>query len=146
MAVATVALALDGVDGAVARRTGSSTPFGARFDMELDAFFILALSAMVWVATPLGPWVLWIGLIRYGFLLGGWVWPPLRGDLPESFRRKAVCVVQVAGLLIALAPVTPPSMDLASCALALALLAYSFAVDVLWLARNPSVGSTLGAR
>lgn len=146
VAVATVALALDGVDGAVARRTGTSTPFGARFDMELDAFLILALSAMVWVGTPLGPWVLWIGLIRYAFLLGGWLWRPLRGDLPESFRRKAVCVVQVAALLIALAPVTPPSLDLAACAVALALLVYSFAVDVLWLARNASVEPSVAAR
>ena len=138
VATSTLALALDGVDGIVARRTGTSTSFGARFDMELDAFFILALAGMVWVGTPLGAWVLWIGLIRYAFLLGSWVWPPLGADLPESFRRKAVCVVQVAALLVALAPVTPPAVDLASCAIALALLVYSFGVDILWLARNAS--------
>ena len=31
-----MALALDGVDGPVARRTGTASPFGARFDMETD--------------------------------------------------------------------------------------------------------------
>ena len=35
-----VALILDGVDGKVARATGTSTPLGARFDMEVDAFLI----------------------------------------------------------------------------------------------------------
>ena len=38
------ALALDGVDGQVARRTGTASELGARFDMEVDAFLILVLS------------------------------------------------------------------------------------------------------
>ena len=45
-----VALALDGVDGRVARRTETVTAVGARFDMEVDAFLILVLS--VYVAAP----------------------------------------------------------------------------------------------
>src|SRR4051794_37106531 len=43
--VTVVALVLDGVDGRVARRTGTVSAFGARFDMEVDAFLILVLSA-----------------------------------------------------------------------------------------------------
>ena len=42
-----VALALDAVDGQVARRTGTATPLGARFDGEVDAFLILLLSIVV---------------------------------------------------------------------------------------------------
>ena len=61
-----VALILDGVDGKVARRTGTSTALGARFDMEVDAFLILVLS--VYVSMSLGPWVLLIGAMRYGFV------------------------------------------------------------------------------
>src|SRR5690606_41330950 len=53
--LATVGLVLDGVDGRVARRTGTSSPRGARFDMEVDAFLILVLS--VHAALFLGPWV-----------------------------------------------------------------------------------------
>ena len=45
--VAAVALAMDGVDGQVARRTGTTTSLGARFDMEIDAFLILMLSIYV---------------------------------------------------------------------------------------------------
>ena len=42
-----VALLLDAVDGRVARRTGTASAFGARFDMEVDAFLILVLSVDV---------------------------------------------------------------------------------------------------
>ncbi|MCY3845539.1 MAG: CDP-alcohol phosphatidyltransferase family protein, partial [Acidobacteria bacterium] len=34
----------DGFDGWTARRTGTATPFGARFDMELDSVLMLALA------------------------------------------------------------------------------------------------------
>ena len=44
---ATVA-ALDGIDGWLARRTGMSSAFGARFDMETDTFCMLVLSLVVW--------------------------------------------------------------------------------------------------
>ena len=38
---------LDAVDGQVARRTGTVSALGARFDMEVDAFLILVLSVYV---------------------------------------------------------------------------------------------------
>jgi phosphatidylglycerophosphate synthase len=60
--LATVALVLDAVDGWIARRTGTVTELGARFDGEVDAFLILALS--VYVATLFGAWVLAIGVAR----------------------------------------------------------------------------------
>src|SRR5690349_6033137 len=41
--LSSIALALDAVDGQVARRTGTATPLGARFDSEADAFLILML-------------------------------------------------------------------------------------------------------
>lgn len=54
VALAAVALVLDGVDGAVARRTGTASTLGARFDMEVDALLVLVLS--VHVARDLGLW------------------------------------------------------------------------------------------
>ena len=57
--LACIALVLDGVDGQVARRTGTATPLGGRFDAEVDAFLILVLS--VQVARDYGGWVLAIG-------------------------------------------------------------------------------------
>ena len=57
--LSTVALVLDAVDGQVARRTGTATPLGARFDAEADAFLILLLS--IYVSQAYGGWVLVIG-------------------------------------------------------------------------------------
>jgi len=141
VAVSGVALALDGVDGAVARATQTATDFGARFDMELDAFLILALSGLVWTHTHLGPWVLTIGLIRYLFVAAAWRWPFLAAPLPPSLRRRAICVVQVTGLLVALAPAVPAALAWHAAFWALVLLVYSFVVDVAWLARK---GSSVG--
>ena len=47
MTLAAVALALDPADGWLARRTGTASALGARFDGEVDAFLILALSVYV---------------------------------------------------------------------------------------------------
>ncbi len=136
--VSTLAMTLDGVDGRIARRTGTGTSFGARFDMELDAFLLLALSFLAWLAGPMGPWVILIGALRYLFVAAGRIWPVLTGALPESFRRKTVCVIQGVGLLVALGPVVPPGPATGAAGLALAALVYSFAVDVAWLVRQGS--------
>ena len=77
--LSTMALVLDGLDGLLARRTGTESAFGARFDMELDAFLLLVLSALVWWRGSVGSWVLLVGGLRYVFVLGGLLWPPLRG-------------------------------------------------------------------
>jgi phosphatidylglycerophosphate synthase len=129
VASGTAALALDGVDGWAARRSGLASPFGARFDMEVDALFVLALCALAFRAGQAGGWVLLGGLLRYIFVLAGWMWPILTAPLPPSFRRKAICVVQVVVLLVALAPPVAPAAAGALALAGLLLLAYSFAAD-----------------
>lgn len=136
LVTAALALLLDGVDGAVARRSGRVTAFGARFDMELDALLILVLAVLVWQTDKTGAWVLLIGLMRYGFVAAGWYWHWLQGALPPSRRRQALCVVQSVALLIALLPAMPGALAVAAALGALTLLVYSFAVDVVWLYRN----------
>lgn len=145
--LASVALVLDGVDGRVARKTGSDTAFGARFDMELDAFLILVLSTGVWLTGRVGAWVLLVGLLRYLFVVAGWIWPRLQAPLPESQRRKVICVVQGVALLVALGPIVPGWLALTAGAVALGSLLYSFGVDTLWLVRRPAgaAGSPAGA-
>ncbi|WP_067458086.1 CDP-alcohol phosphatidyltransferase family protein [Actinomadura macra] len=127
--IAAVALVLDGVDGRVARRTGTASELGARFDMEVDAFLILVLS--VQVAASAGPWVLAIGAMRYVFAAASWAAPWLRAALPPSLARKAVAVVQGVVLVVAAAGIVPHAELIV--AAALALLAWSFGRDVLWL-------------
>jgi phosphatidylglycerophosphate synthase len=128
------ALALDGVDGRLARRLGQESAFGARFDMETDAATVLGLSLLIWLCDQAGTWVLAIGLMRYIFVGGGWVWPALAAPLPQRKRRQAVCVVQVAALILAAVPSVSPAWASPLCFVALAGLVYSFAVDVVWLA------------
>jgi phosphatidylglycerophosphate synthase len=137
IALATAVLVLDGVDGRVARRTGTDTAFGARFDMELDAALIMALAVLVWQSGRVGAWVLLIGLMRYAFVAAGRVWPALTRDLPPSIRRKVVCVVQGVVLLVALGPIIPGWMAVTVCAIGLAALGYSFAVDARWALTAP---------
>ncbi|MEX2047653.1 MAG: CDP-alcohol phosphatidyltransferase family protein [Chloroflexota bacterium] len=136
IAVSTTVMLLDGLDGRVARRTGSASAFGARFDMELDAALLLALSVLVWRSEKVGAWVLLIGLMRYAFVAASWRWPALAAELPPSLRRKVVCVVQGVVLLVALGPIIPAGMAVAVTALGLASLAWSFAVDVRWALRH----------
>ncbi|MFG3659520.1 CDP-alcohol phosphatidyltransferase family protein [Streptomyces sp. NPDC047706] len=134
VALTAVALILDGVDGKVARRTGTSSALGARFDMEVDAFLILVLS--VYVSMSLGPWVLLIGGMRYGFVAAARFLPWLNAPLPPSTARKAVAAAQGVFLLVAGADLLPLVGNAAVAGLALGLLVWSFGRDVLWLWRR----------
>lgn len=135
----TAVMVMDGFDGWVARRTGTESDFGARFDMETDAFLMLVLAALVWVEDVAGAWVLLIGGMRYLFVAAGRVVSRLRRPLFPSFRRKVVCVIQGIGLLVALGPIIPEVMAVSAAALALASLLWSFGVDTLWLLRQETV-------
>jgi len=136
-----VALILDGVDGKVARRTGTSTPLGARFDMEVDAFLILVLS--VYVAMSLGPWVLLIGAMRYAFVAAARVWTWLNAPLPPSTARKTVAALQGVFLLLAASGLLSYALEFAVVATALGTLVWSFGRDVLWLLRTSRVEAVL---
>ncbi|MGX4688658.1 CDP-alcohol phosphatidyltransferase family protein [Streptomyces sp. JNUCC 63] len=138
-----VALILDGVDGKVARRTGTSTALGARFDMEVDAFLILVLS--VYVSMSLGPWVLLIGGMRYAFVAAARVLPWLNAPLPPSTARKTVAALQGVCLLLAGSGLLPLVADFAVALGALGLLVWSFGRDVLWLWRTERVRSAAAA-
>jgi len=135
-AIALLVGALDGLDGRLARGSGLASDFGARFDMETDALLIAVLALLAWQLDKAGPWVLLAGLMRYGFLAAGALLPWLRRPLPPSRRRQRVCVLQVLTLVVCLLPALPAPGSAAVAACGLATLAYSFALDILWLARQ----------
>jgi phosphatidylglycerophosphate synthase len=128
---AAVALALDALDGPVARRTGTATALGARFDGEVDAFLILSLS--VYVAPTHGAWVVLIGAARYLFLAGEWLLPWMRAPLPVRRWRRLVAAAQGVVLTVAVAEVLPRGLTQALLATALALLAVSMGECAWWL-------------
>ncbi len=129
-----IALCLDWVDGQVARRTRTASAFGARFDMETDAFLIAVLS--VYVASAHGWWVLGIGAARYLLWLAERVWPWLRRPVPPRHWRKVVAAVQGVTLAVVAADLVPDPVAEAALVVALALLAESFGRDVWWLRRT----------
>jgi len=145
VAIASTALVLDGVDGWVARRTGTSSVFGARFDMEVDAFLILVLSG--YVARSAGWWVLLIGAARYLFVAAAWALPWLRGTAPARPWCKVVAVVQGIVLTAAAAEIVPPAWARLALVVALALLAESFGRETweLWKASGQDARSGLRA-
>lgn len=136
-AIVTVAVtALDSVDGWIARRTSMTSAFGARYDMETDALLILILAVLAWQHGKAGAWIVLAGAMRYLFVCAGYVWRWMEAPLPPSLRRKAMCVVQVAGLGVVVSPVVARPASTAVAAVTLAALAWSFGVDILWLRRQ----------
>jgi phosphatidylglycerophosphate synthase len=131
--LASIALALDAVDGQVARRTGTATPFGARLDGEVDAFLILVLS--VEVSRDYGAWVLAIGAFRYAFLVAGWALPWLAAPLPPRLWRRIIAAVQGVVLTVAASGWVSRPVGMVAVGIALLLLAGSFGHDVVWLYR-----------
>ena len=129
-----VALLLDGVDGQVARRTGTASDLGARLDMEVDAFLILVLS--VYVSTTVGPWVLALGAAHYLLLLSGVALPWLRQPSPPRYWGKVVAATTGIALTLASAGVLPVALTSAILLVVLGLLTESFGRQVWWLRRH----------
>lgn len=126
--LAVVGVILDGVDGRVARRTRSSSPFGARFDVEIDSVLALALAVgLAWALTPLA---LVIGLARYLYLAAALVWPWLNRPLPARWSRKIIGVSGSAALIVASSGLLPPTVAVALVAVATVAVLYSFGRDV----------------
>jgi phosphatidylglycerophosphate synthase len=136
-------LALDGLDGWLARRLGLVSAFGARFDMEVDGFLILVLCLLVAEGTAAGPWVVLCGALRYLFLAWLTLMPRYDRPLPPSLRRKSVFVVQAIALVAALVPGLPDVAAIALAALATGLVTASFAIDSLFLYRTERKERTL---
>ncbi|MBT2522043.1 CDP-alcohol phosphatidyltransferase family protein [Arthrobacter sp. ISL-28] len=136
--VGAAAFLLDAVDGPVARRTGTASVAGARFDTATDAALVLVLSCAT--AAAIGPWTLCIGALYYVFVASGHIRLHLRGPLPANAARKAIGAYQPFALLLALTPGMAPAVAAAAPALALLLLVFSFARDVVQLERQHHTG------
>lgn len=144
--IATAAVVLDLVDGAVARRFGGS-PQGAVFDMEVDQLTVLALAALV-VARGGGVHVLLLPALRYLFVLGMW-WADAPAHEPkpkhgDNRRGRRVCAAVMTVLLLSLWPPLSPSLRDVLTAAAVVLLAWSFADDARFLLAHRR-GAKVGA-
>jgi phosphatidylglycerophosphate synthase len=127
-AIALVALVADGIDGRIARRTRLASPFGARFDMEVDGLLMLVLAVLAVAAGKAGSWALALGMLRYAWLAAAHLWPAFSAPLPPSERRRFCCGAALLFVIVALA--LPVPFSAAACAGALGMLIFSFAVDL----------------
>ena len=132
--LAGTALLLDAVDGQVARRTGTSSALGARFDMESDSFLVLVLSILA--GTTLGWWVVAIGAFRYVFVALTWAFPWLSAPLPPRMSRKVVAALQGIVLVVASAGLVQVPLMALVVAAALGSLVWSFGTDIAWTWRH----------
>ncbi|MBX7444865.1 MULTISPECIES: CDP-alcohol phosphatidyltransferase family protein [unclassified Arthrobacter] len=139
-----VAFLLDALDGPVARRTGTASAAGARFDAATDAALVLVLSTAA--AGVVGPWTLVTGAMYYAFVAAGFFRPHLRAPLPPSAARKAIGAFQPFALLVALLPGIPVAAATAVAAAALALLTYSFGRDTFLLEQRRRTGPVESVR
>jgi phosphatidylglycerophosphate synthase len=122
--------ALDGVDGWIARRLKQSSNFGARLDQELDALFTLVLSFALFRMEVAGAWILIAGAWHYFYQILRASFPVFRIALPFSQRRRVICGVVVASLIIASSPFLSAQFAEILALAAVMLLSASFLIDI----------------
>lgn len=131
--LAGVAWGLDGVDGYVARRTGTVSERGGRWDSTTDATLVAVLAGAV---APAAPWAA-VGAALYpAYRLGQCLRPAWRRPLPGSRRGKVVGGVLTGTLVGATVPGMPRALVRPATAVAVGLVTWSFAVDLAWLERQ----------
>lgn len=124
------ALALDGLDGRVARRLGQASPFGAKLDMETDALLVAVAAVKLAVSGRLGAWILVPGGLRYAYAIALRFAPKARNDAPRTRFGRYACGILVVALAASLWPLEPIQRPLAVCATALTV--HSFARSAFW--------------
>ncbi|MEM8822107.1 MAG: CDP-alcohol phosphatidyltransferase family protein [Pseudomonadota bacterium] len=135
LTLALTALAMDGLDGWLARRAQLTSDFGARFDVEVDSVLAALLASLLLVQAEnilSVAALLVLGFSRYAFIAATTFAPWLAACLPDRRSRKTICVIQIAAMIAVLgAPMLAPVLPL----VAIAVL-WSFSLDIRWLARN----------
>lgn len=123
-------LALDVLDGYLARRLGVASDFGSSFDVETDALFVMVLSLLLCERGAAGPWVILAGAWRYLYVLA-----PLIVKTEEPQQRRSVLgrlafVLMVASFVLGF--LLPPELSQPVVALGVVAVSASFAYSF-WL-------------
>jgi phosphatidylglycerophosphate synthase len=124
---------LDGVDGWLARRADRASAFGAYYDSETDACFVLVLSLGMFQFGRAGAWVLLAGALRYLYLLTLWFSQRQQVEAPRSRFGRYTFALVVSAFTLGVWPAARVSQPLA--AAATLLLTYSFARSFYWSLR-----------
>lgn len=95
-----IAICLDGVDGYLAKRFGQTSEAGEKFDMEIDAFLVFALS---WIHVDLKhlTWFILIpGGLKYVYEIVLFWLPKKRKEVIPKIVRSTIAVSFFLSLLI----------------------------------------------
>ena len=116
----------DMIDGAVARRTNTTSEFGAKLDTAADFVFVAAclikLLPMLSVPSWLYLWIGGIALIKAVNLLSGYI-------LQRKFVAIHTVMNKVTGILLFVLPLTLPVVELKSSAPLICMVATFAAIQ-----------------
>ncbi len=101
------AVALDTVDGVLARRVGQVTTLGARLDDAVDGLGLFAGLAVAAAAGALAAPLVLLGAVKYAYLAAVWRRRRRGGSLrllPTRGSRRLLAVLQMLAVVVALAP------------------------------------------
>jgi phosphatidylglycerophosphate synthase len=124
IALSLLILALDGLDGRLARQRSLTSEFGAFLDKETDALFLLLLCGLAAFRGALPVWILGAGLLRYGFVVVLFLLPTPQKTEARSSIARYVYGCMVGALLVSFLPY--PTLYRPLVAVATAALLFSF--------------------
>lgn len=133
------AVALDWIDGGLARRYGTTTVLGTKLDLEFDGLCLLVAGLLGNAYGVLPPWYLAVGLARPAFVVGRWLHRRRGGDvgtIPESAVRRQLTGAQMGVCALALLPVVGPPASTALATVAMVPFLGVFARDFLAVVRG----------
>jgi phosphatidylglycerophosphate synthase len=120
-------VAVDVVDGFVARRASQSSPFGAVFDREVDGVFVLAAYVYFFVVEGLPAAVLLPGLLPYGYRLAAQLRP---GRAAAHHRERFAPFLAGTNFVVLLVAIgAPAELTVGMVSLSTALVVLSFSMS-----------------
>lgn len=134
-------VALDILDGRIARARNETDRFGSHFDMEVDAVYVLTAGLYFHLVAGVALWIVVPGLLRYVYRIA--VWGLAGGEFAERRRRYAAVIAGTSFALLCAATLLQDTNQEFALALTTLLLCGSFAVSFVELfrhaAQRPSV-------
>ena len=116
----------DMIDGAIARKTGAVSEFGARMDTVSDFVFLSVSLAKFLPAVQISQWLwVWsavIGTVKIGNLIWGYV-------RTKTLVSLHMVMNKITGLLLFLLPLTFPIIDLNYSSIAVCVVASLAAIQ-----------------
>lgn len=116
-------VAVDALDGFVARKLGELTPFGAVFDREVDAYFVLVAYLYFDLDLWLGAWVLFAGTLPYLYRVVASAAPVF---VAAGHKERMAAPLAGLNFLLLLAAVAMPAYSSAILAASVAVVCLSF--------------------